>query len=453
MTDATAAGTPAVFRPKPSLPPPPNTTGVIGWLRFNLFNGVASTLATLVGAAVLLYIALAFYDWAFVRGVWEAANRQECRIDKEWGTCWAGVEFWFARFMYGRYPDAETWRVDLAALVLALWMAPLWLPRVTAKIAIGLSAVLVFPFLAGYMFLGGERGWFMAVAVAVSMTWFAATMLHVALCLFTGRGLGGWIGRWTVRLTGYRRRDARARNLAQLGLAAAAFLAVLLLISGWELEEVGTNKWGGLFLTLVISGIGIASALPAGIVLALGRRSKMPVIRVMCIAFIELFRSVPLITILFMATTMFPLFLPEGLVFNKLASAIVAVCLFAAAYMAETVRGGLQAIPRGQYEAAEAMGLGYWRAMGLVVMPQALKLMIPNIVGSFIGLFKDTTLVSIIGLYDLLGMIKAVSQDPQWIGLHHEPLFTAAVIFFVCCFAMSKYSQHLERKLGAGERR
>ena len=438
-----------IFRPKPSQPPPPNTTGVIGWMRFNLFNGVASTLATLIGVTALVYIFLAFYDWAIVKGIWEAQNRQECRIGTEWGTCWAGVEFWFSRFIYGRYPDAEVWRIDLATLIFILWMAPLWLPRVTAKVAVGLSAVLIFPFLAGYMFLGGERNLFMAAVVPIPIVWFAATMVHTALCLLTGVGLG----RWIVHATGFAKRSDRAAKYPQIALAIAAYLVVLVAIRDWQLVEVGTNRWGGLFLTLVISGIGIASALPSGIVLALGRRSKMPMIRVLCIAFIELFRSVPLITILFMATTMFPLFLPEGLVFNKLASAIVAVCLFAAAYMAETVRGGLQAIPKGQYEAAEAVGLGYWKSMGLIVMPQALKLMIPNIVGNFIGLFKDTTLVSIIGLYDLLGMVKAISHDPQWIGLHHEPLFTAALIFFLCCIAMSKYSQHLERKLGAGDRR
>ena len=438
-----------VFRPKPSQPPPPNTTGVIGWLRFNLFNGIFSTLATLIGLAVLVYVFLAFYDWAFVKGVWEAQNRQECRLGKEWGTCWAGVEFWFSRFIYGRYPDPEIWRINLAALILVLWMAPLWIPRVTAKSVIGLSAVLVFPFLAGYMFLGGERNLFMAAVVPVAMVWFAATMVHVLLCVLTGHGLG----RWIIHLTGFGNRSDRAAKYPLMAAAVVAWLVVLFAIRDWTLVEVGTNRWGGLFLTTVISGIGIASALPSGIVLALGRRSKMPIIRVLCIGFIELFRSVPLITILFMATTMFPLFLPEGLVFNKLASAIVAVCLFAAAYMAETVRGGLQAIPKGQYEAAEAVGLGYWKVMGLIVLPQALKLMIPNIVGNFIGLFKDTTLVSIIGLYDLLGMVKAVSHDPQWIGLHHEPLFTAALVFFLACFAMSKYSQYLERKLGAGDRR
>ena len=439
-----------VFTPKPGEPPPPNTTGVIGWIRNNLLSGVFSSIVTVICIILLGWLAIGFYDWAFAKAIWDATNRQECRVEGGgFGTCWAGVKFWFPRFIYGRYPDAELWRVNLAAAIFVLWMVPLWLPRVTAKIAVGLGAVLVFPFLAGYLFYGAERNWFMTVMVVLSTFCFLATMAHVGLCLCTGRGLRHWV----VWLTGFADKDDRSHKYPLLIAALLGCLLLHLLIGDRQLVEVRTNYWGGLFLTLVISGIGIASALPTGIVLALGRRSKMPVIRVLCTAFIELFRSVPLITILFMATTMFPLFLPEGLVFNKLASAIVAVCLFAAAYMAETVRGGLQAIPSGQLEAAEALGLGYWRSMGLIVMPQALKLMIPNIVGNFIGLFKDTTLVSIIGLYDVLGMIKAVSQDPQWIGLHHEPLFTAALLFFVGCFVMSKYSQHLERKLEAGDRR
>ena len=203
----------------------------------------------------------------------------------------------------------------------------------------------------------------------------------------------------------------------------------------------------------MISGIGIAFALPGGIVLAMGRRSQLPVIRILCTGFIEVFRSVPLITILFMATTMFPLFLPEGFTLNKLVQVIVAVCLFNACYMAEVVRAGLQAIPRGQYEAAMAMGLGYWKMMGLIIMPQALKFMIPNIVGNFIGLLKDTTLVSIIGLFDILNMLKAVSQDVPWRGLHKEPLVVGAALFFIICFAMSKYSRHLEETLGGGTQR
>jgi general L-amino acid transport system permease protein len=451
MADApTTADGLLVFKPKPSLPPPPATTGVVGWMRFNLFDGVYSSVTTIIGVLILGYIAMAFYDWAFVRAVMEASSRKECRLDdNSWGTCWAGVEFWFPRFIYGRYPDELIWRVDSSVLMLIAWMAPLWIPRVTAKIVVGLSAVLIFPFFAGYMFLGGERNWFMAIMVAVSLASFIGVMLHVAACVLTNRGLGAWI----IQMTGFASKDDRAHKYPLLIFAAVMFAVTYIAMSDWQLVEVGTNKWGGLFLTLVISGIGIASALPIGIVLALGRRSEMPVVRVLCVTFIELFRSVPLITILFMATTMFPLFLPKGVVVNNLVSVIVAVCLFSAAYMAETVRGGLQAIPKGQYEAAEAMGLSYWQSMGLIIMPQALKLMIPNIVGSFIGLFKDTTLVSIIGLYDLLGMINAISQDPQWIGLHHEPLFTAALIFFIGCFAMSKYSRHLERTLGAGDRR
>ena len=217
--------------------------------------------------------------------------------------------------------------------------------------------------------------------------------------------------------------------------------------------EVRTRVWGGLFLTLVISGFAIAFSLPAGIVLALGRRSRMPIISLLCTTFIELFRSVPLITILFMFNTMLPLFLPAGVEVNQLLRAIVAVCLFASAYMAEIVRGGLQAIPRGQYEAASAMGLGFWQSTSLIVMPQALKIMIPNIVGIFIGLLKDTTLVSIVGLLDLLSMARAVGQDTRWIGLFIEPFFFISVIYFVFCFAMSQYSMNLEKRLNTGHKR
>ncbi|MCA3589779.1 MAG: amino acid ABC transporter permease, partial [Methylocystis sp.] len=221
----------------------------------------------------------------------------------------------------------------------------------------------------------------------------------------------------------------------------------------WNLDFVPTRVWGGLFLTLVISGFAITFSLPAGIILALGRRSKMPVISLLCTTFIELFRSVPLITILFMFNTMLPLFLPAGVEVNQLLRAIVAVCLFASAYMAEIVRGGLQAIPRGQYEAASAMGLGYWQSTSLIIMPQALKIMIPNIVGIFIGLLKDTTLVSIVGLFDLLSMARAIARDPGWIGLFLEPMFFITVVYFIFCFAMSQYSMSLEKRLGAGERR
>ena len=219
------------------------------------------------------------------------------------------------------------------------------------------------------------------------------------------------------------------------------------------LPVVPTALWGGLFLTLVIAGVGIVASLPLGILFALGRRSDMPVVRAVCITFIEVMRGVPLITILFMASVMLPLFLPEGVNFDKLLRALVGVALFAAAYMAEVVRGGLQAIPNGQYEAAKALGLSYWKIMGLIVLPQALRIVIPGIVNTFIGLFKDTTLVLIIGLFDLLGMVQAALTDAAWLGFALEGYVFAGFMFWIFCFAMSRYSMRLERRLSAGERR
>jgi general L-amino acid transport system permease protein len=238
------------------------------------------------------------------------------------------------------------------------------------------------------------------------------------------------------------------------------FLVVYPLLAFWllhggffGLREVSTSQWGGLMLTLVIAAVGIAGALPLGVVLALGRRSDMPAIRVICVTFIEFWRGVPLITVLFMSSVMLPLFLPEGMSFDKLVRALIGVILFQSAYIAEVVRGGLQAIPKGQYEAAAAMGLGYWRTMGLVILPQAMKLVIPGIVNTFISLFKDTSLVIIIGLFDLLNSIKQATTDPAWLGMATEGYVFAALVFWIFCFGMSRYSMHLERKLNTGHKR
>jgi len=227
------------------------------------------------------------------------------------------------------------------------------------------------------------------------------------------------------------------------------------LISGgyFGLQDVPTEQWGGLSLTLLLAYVGIVAALPIGIVLALGRRSEMPVIRTLCIGFIEFWRGIPLISVLFMASVMLPLFLPEGLNFDKLLRALIGITMFQSAYMAEVIRGGLQAIPRGQYEAASAMGLNYWKMMQLVVLPQALKLVIPGIVNTFIALFKDTTLVLIIGLFDVLATVQSAIQDPKWGKVETEGYVFAAACFWVFCFSMSRYSQRLERKLHRGHKR
>lgn len=215
----------------------------------------------------------------------------------------------------------------------------------------------------------------------------------------------------------------------------------------FSLEVVDTRLWGGLFLTLVIASSSIIFALPIGIILALGRRSNYPVISILSTAFIEISRSIPMITVLFIASIMFPFFVPEGFEVDKLLRTIIAVTLFAGAYMAEVIRGGLQAVPKGQYEASTAMGHGYWQVFGLVILPQALKISIPGIVNLFIGFFKDTTLVLVIGLFDLLNMVSTTTADPEWFGYAIEGYIFVGFVFFVFCFSMSLYSKKIEKKL------
>ena len=246
----------------------------------------------------------------------------------------------------------------------------------------------------------------------------------------------------------------RFRRKALLGgfvLFGYPVIAFWLLHGGFlGLDAVTTDQWGGLSLTLIIATCGMVGAFPFGILLALGRRSEMPIVSAFCTAFIELWRGVPLISVLFMASVMLPLFLPEGVNFDKLVRAIVGVIIFQYAYIAEAVRGGLQAIPQGQYEGAKSVGLSYWQMIGLIILPQALKIAIPGIVGIFISLFKDTSLVAIIGLFDLLGIVESSFADTDWLGFSIEGHLFAAAVYWVFCFSMSRYSQHLERKLDTG---
>ena len=227
-------------------------------------------------------------------------------------------------------------------------------------------------------------------------------------------------------------------------------IAFFLLNGGLGLESVSTNKWGGLLVTLVLGCTGIALAFPLGIILALGRRSNLPVISMMCTLFIEFIRGVPLITLLFFGMVMLPLFLPEGIDMDGLARVLVAVTLFQSAYMAEVIRGGLQAIPQGQYEAARSIGLSYWQMNMKVVLPQAIRISIPSIVNTSIGLFKDTTLVIIVGLLDLLGIGRGALADTTWLGLAYEVYFFVSLVFFIFTFGMSRYSLYLEKKLKTG---
>ena len=229
------------------------------------------------------------------------------------------------------------------------------------------------------------------------------------------------------------------------------FIGYALIHGSWlGLKVAETSAWGGFMLTFILAGVGIVGALPIGILLALGRRSQMPVIHSISVVYIEFWRGAPLITILFMASNMLPLFFPSEVDFDKVARALIGITLFKSAYVAEAVRGGLQAIPKGQFEAADALGLGYWQKMIFIVLPQALKISIPGMVNSFIELFKDTSLVAIIGLLDLLRMAEIASRSLEWKGFELEAYIFAAAIFWICCWGMSHYSQRLERKLDTG---
>ena len=242
----------------------------------------------------------------------------------------------------------------------------------------------------------------------------------------------------------------------QLGIfffAIFPILAFWLLFGGLGLPVVETRLWGGFMLTLILSGIGIIFSLPLGVLLALGRRSELPVVHMLCVVIIEFVRGVPLLTILFMANVMLPFFLPQGVEFNLLLRVLLGVTIFAAAYMAEVVRGGLQALPKGQYEGAMAMGLGYWQMMRLIILPQALRIAIPGIVNNFISLAQDTTLVAIVGLYDFLNIVRAGSRDTKWLGTEIEGYVFCALVYWVFCFAMSRYSMHLERKRHTGHKK
>ncbi|QPC41726.1 amino acid ABC transporter permease [Kaustia mangrovi] len=424
----------------PTLPPPRSQVGVIGWMRASLFSSWWNTILTLVGLYIIWLVVPGLIQWAFVDAVWTGSDREAClasAVGHEVGACWAFVRAKIGQFVYGRYPDAEIWRVNVAYFVGIAGLIPLLIPSVPFKAAnvifmLGIYPVLTLILLTGGHFDIGAGGW---VTLAVFLA------IALALVLF--------FSRWAGII------DPKA-GLTAWGVGSGALVALVAALSvDWGLAPVPTSLWGGLLVTLVVAVTGIVASLPIGILLALGRRSKMPVVRLFSIMFIEFWRGVPLITVLFMASVMLPLFLPEGVTFDKLLRCLIGVTLFAAAYMAEVVRGGLQAIPRGQYEGAQAMGLSYWKMMGLVVLPQALKLVIPGIVNTFIGLFKDTTLVLIIGLFDLLGIIQLNFTDANWSTptTGHTGYAFAAAVFWIFCFGMSRYSIFMEHRLSAGERR
>lgn len=448
MDDLNVNNEPALkqFVPTPSRPPRKSERGIIGAIRHRCFNSIGNSLLTLCVAVVLFYLLKYILDWAVFNAVFIADNRRQCMDISPDGACWAGVISWFNGLIYGRFPLEEQWRVNSGVLLGLAWLLPLMSKRVALRNFILLSWIGLYPFVGAYLFLGGRFGAELGLLHG-TMTCFALAFLTIIYTnwILSGLGKKGLNELFVPLVSRWVQRRIHLLSFLAIWLLVALFIAFGL--SYVALEPVAIERWGGLFLTFIIAGFAITMAIPVGVVLALGRRSKLPVIHWISMIIIELVRSVPLITVLFMAVTLLPIFLPADMEFNKLTQVLVAVCLFAGAYMAENIRGGLQAIPKGQYEAAATLGLGYLHTMVLVILPQALKMMIPNIMTSFISLLKDTTLVSIIGLFDIMLMARNIANDKDWVGLHTEPLVMISVLFFALCYSMSQYSLNLEKRL------
>jgi general L-amino acid transport system permease protein len=488
-------------------PAPVKTTGIIGFVRTRLLNSPTNILLTILGALLIWFTVVPALRFLLVDAVWHGTDRNACleqNAGHAVGACWPYIAAKFDQLIYGFYPIAERWRVNLTFLLGALLLLPLLIPRLPAKSLNASLFFLAFPVVAFFLLRGGGISGFGVSWTADLLSGFADSFDSVGNALIRVGGSTAVIGplSWglgkLVVLIGqavslviwpltYLREVMQASGKpvwADLAVTAVIISALVFHLSGglrggWRplissfvtfagiaivialmgldrsgLPVVDTRLWGGLLVTLVISVTGIVASMPIGIALALGRRSTIPLIRIFSIAFIEFWRGVPLITVLFFATYMLPLFLPGNFTVDGLVRALIGTALFAGAYQAEVVRGGLQAIPRGQGEAASALGLSWWKTTFLIVLPQALRHVIPGLVNSFIALFKDTSLVSIVALFDLLGSMRASFSDPNWAT--PTTLFTGfaftGMIYFAFCFGMSRYSLFVENRLNAHRR-
>ena len=368
------------------------TRRVVGfwtWIHSNLLSPPFNVILTLFGLWILYLLVPPMVEWLLTSD-WRGSVSADCDSG---GLCGVFLRQRLDLILYGFYPSEEVWRPNLAAAIFVaifVFLFPRFVP-VRVKLIIGAVLLTIYPVIA-------------------------YGLIHGSL----------------------------------LGIE---FFGTTIATDGFEVSRVvETDRWGGLMLTLILASFGIVLCFPLGIILALGRRSTtMPIARLLSVVFIEFWRGVPLITVLFMASVMLPLFFPEDTQFEKLSRALIGITLFQAAYMAEVIRGGLQAIPKGQYEAADAVGLNYWKKTVLIILPQALKIVIPGIVNTFITLFKDTSLVSIIGMWDLLNASYGSTRDPEWLPYALEAFVFAALIYWVFCFSMSRYSRSIEHRLAASD--
>ena len=468
----------------PPAAPPVGERGAIKWMRENLFSSPLNIALTLLGALAIYAIAASALPW-WLNSVWNAESLSQCREivaasagPDATGACWAMIRERWHQFLFGFYPPAEYWRPVTAFGLLFAALAPVLYSGQKRNLTVLLSCVLAYLLLTLYLASAPGIAFGLAVLLVVGMIalaqvqpgkllWF--TLIYPALTFWLL--WGGSIWSPIVAMAGFAILYGVFRFASPLiGLAPAAGAGVVAAVLWWlyvdvpvvnllqsalpfGIEAVASDQFGGFLLAIVIGVTGISFSLPIGILLALGRQSDMLIVKTLSVGFIEFIRGVPLITLLFTASLLLQYFLPPGTNFDIILRVIILVTFFAAAYLAEVIRGGLAALPRGQYEAADALGLDYWRAQRLIILPQALKISIPAIVSTFIGLFKDTTLVAFVGLMDpLKGVTQIVRADINWKGIYWEPYIFVGVIFFLICFGMSRYSMYLEQKLKTDHR-
>ena len=376
--------------------------------------------------------------WLILDSVWNASSLQGCRAVDD-GACFAVINERFLQFVFGFYPDDLRWRPVLTFVLLFVAIWPALFSSAPRKLLIFTA---LYPVLAYWLIWGGSFWEPVGAVAGPAIGWACVHFLPllargrldegIASLAAVGTGILATVLWWLFGVTVF-------------DDALSAVLAI-------GLEPVESARLGGFLLSTIIGVSGIAGSLPIGIVLALGRRSNLILIKACCVGFIEFIRGVPLITLLFVAWLLLSYFLPPGTEFDLILRVVIMVTAFASAYMAEVIRGGLAALPAGQYEAADSLGLDYWKSMRLIILPQALKVSIPGIVNTFIGLFKDTTLVIIIGLLDPVGLLQPIRADQNWNGIVWELYGFIALFFFIFCFAMSRYSMYLERNLDVGHR-
>ena len=411
----------------PPSPPPARERGALKWLRANLFSSVANGILTVLAILVIVWSLPALIQWAFIDAVWSADSLSQCReIAASRGVegafaCWAVINERFNQFIFGFYPEELYWRPILTFVLLFAAAAPVLFSALPRQ---ALIVTALFPFAAYWLLWGGP-------------------VLPVLLAI-VGPAVGYAAFRGVEKAM---HGDAGAAGMVVGALVTIVWWSIVpgMVDAGPGLEPVESARMGGFMLALIIGITGIAASLPFGILLALGRKSDLIFIKTLSVIFIEFIRGVPLITLLFVASSVLNYFFPPGTALDLILRVVIMATLFASAYMAEVIRGGLAALPSGQYEAADSLGLDYWKSMRLIILPQALKISIPGIVNTFIGLFKDTTLVSVIGLLDPVGIINPIRADSNWNGIVWE--FYVFVFFWVFCFGMSRYSMYLERKL------